>query len=167
MLFKRATDILSFQVKRLRHDMNVHNIRGQITATLLSVVGLYGSGQRELRSKKRKREDDKVVVSPALFYNEDATLIRFIYVEAYGFYWEHLSGRIMRLDIQREDVDVLCINPKDFRQPIEVRLSREFDLKNGNDRIDFFSAISSSCLQQMEKYTIFKDVVDELCTAQQ
>ena len=47
--------------------MNVHNIRGQITATLLSVVGLYGSGRRELRSRKRKREDDIVVVSLALF----------------------------------------------------------------------------------------------------
>ena len=43
--------------------MNAHNLRGQIIATLLSVVGLYGSGRRELRSRKRKRRDDTVVVS--------------------------------------------------------------------------------------------------------
>ena len=88
-------------------------------------------------------------------------------MEAYGFYWEHLSGRITRLDIHREDVNVLSINPRDFRQPIEVRQSREFDLKNEDDRMEYLRGISSICLQQMEKYTIFKGVVDEMCTVQQ
>ena len=81
------------EVKRLDHQMSVHN-RGQITATLLCVARLHRGNRRELRSKKRKRKNNTIVVSRVVLRMCVPTLICSSTCEGIRIYLEHLSGRI-------------------------------------------------------------------------